>query len=70
LSRGINFVMQSKRIICDNMKGCNQPAVQYVIWIGDNDAYAIAACEFHRSTSKFWKEISEEDYIVAQIILE
>lgn len=56
-------------IICNNMDNCQEPAVQYVIWIGDDDSEALAACKNHRITSRFWKNISQEDYVVAQVML-
>ena len=59
--------------ICDNNVLCNNPAVQYAMFInGDPQINGfIAACEHHKitNTSKLWKTLSKEEYIVAKIML-
>jgi hypothetical protein len=62
--------VKPRHVVCNNIDNCKEPAVQYVIWVGDHsDAESLAACKAHRITSRYWKEISQEDYIVAQVML-
>jgi hypothetical protein len=63
-----------KDITCTNVNKCSKLAVQYIISIFSNPS-VIASCEDHAIEQSYfnisgfsWKEISMEDYIIAQVM--